>query len=53
MTGTLEHVLGKHVHEALPGRNVEGLVRPGFEAVRYAFVENFERCGELGAACSF
>ncbi len=30
---------------------VAGLVKPGFEAVRDAFVENFERRGELGAAC--
>ncbi len=33
------------------GRAIEGLARPGFEAVRDAFVENFERRGELGAAC--
>jgi CubicO group peptidase (beta-lactamase class C family) len=31
--------------------SVAGLVRPGFEAVREAFVENFERRDELGAAC--
>ena len=30
---------------------VSGFVQPGFEAVREAFVENFERRGELGAAC--
>jgi CubicO group peptidase (beta-lactamase class C family) len=30
---------------------IEGSVRPGFEAVREAFLENFERRGELGAAC--
>jgi CubicO group peptidase (beta-lactamase class C family) len=30
---------------------IGGFVRPGFEAVREAFVENFERRGELGAAC--
>jgi len=28
-----------------------GFVEPGFEAVREAFVENFERRSELGAAC--
>jgi len=28
-----------------------GFVKPGFEAVREAFVENFERRNELGAAC--
>jgi CubicO group peptidase (beta-lactamase class C family) len=30
---------------------VAGLARPGFEAVRDAFVENFEQREELGAAC--
>src|ERR1051325_7111561 len=30
---------------------IEGTVRPGFEAVRDAFVENCTRGGELGAAC--
>jgi CubicO group peptidase (beta-lactamase class C family) len=30
---------------------ISGLVKPGFEAVREAFVENFERRNELGAAC--
>ncbi len=30
---------------------VGGFARPGFEAVRDAFIENFERRGELGAAC--
>jgi CubicO group peptidase (beta-lactamase class C family) len=30
---------------------VSGYVKPGFEAVREAFSENFERHGELGAAC--
>jgi len=33
------------------GRTIAGPVRPGFEAVREAFVENFERREELGAAC--
>ena len=31
--------------------SVSGFVRPGFEAVREAFVENFTRRNELGAAC--
>ena len=31
---------------------VQGEVRPGFEAVRAAFVENFSRRHELGGACS-
>jgi len=30
---------------------IEGYVKPGFEAVREAFVENFTRRNELGAAC--
>ena len=30
---------------------VGGVARPGFEAVREAFVENFRRRNELGAAC--
>jgi CubicO group peptidase (beta-lactamase class C family) len=31
---------------------VSGVVKPGFEPVREAFSENFERRNELGAACS-
>ena len=30
---------------------ISGFVKPGFEAVREAFVENFEHRNELGAAC--
>lgn len=30
---------------------VDGTVSPGFEGVREAFIENFKRRGELGAAC--
>ena len=30
---------------------ISGFVKPGFEAVREAFIENFERRRELGAAC--
>jgi CubicO group peptidase (beta-lactamase class C family) len=30
---------------------IAGFARPGFEAVREAFIENFERREELGAAC--
>jgi CubicO group peptidase (beta-lactamase class C family) len=30
---------------------ISGFVRPGFEAVREAFIENFDRRNELGAAC--
>jgi CubicO group peptidase (beta-lactamase class C family) len=31
---------------------ISGFVKPGFEAVREAFAENFTHRGELGAACS-
>lgn len=31
--------------------SIEGTVRPGFEAVRDEFIENFRSRGELGAAC--
>lgn len=34
-----------------PLRDIAGFVKPAFEAVREAFVENFERRKELGAAC--
>jgi CubicO group peptidase (beta-lactamase class C family) len=30
---------------------ISGFVKPGFEAVREAFIENFKRRNELGAAC--
>lgn len=41
-------------HEGSPSGSppVAGHASPGFEAVRDAFVENFERRGELGAACA-
>jgi hypothetical protein len=35
----------------LKSSGVSGFVKPGFEAVRQAFVENFSRRHELGAAC--
>ena len=39
-------------HHATPERTaVEGFVRPGFEAVREAFEENFADRHELGGAC--
>ncbi len=38
--------------ELTEGTVVSGSVKPGFEAVRDAFAENFERRDELGAACS-
>ncbi len=36
---------------AASGQDVHGHVSRGFEAVREAFVRNFERRGELGGAC--
>ena len=36
---------------AAASQGVEGHVSPGFEAVRAAFQENFDRRGELGGAC--
>ena len=30
---------------------ISGFVKPSFEAVREAFIENFTHRGELGAAC--
>jgi len=52
MTGTSASGLGQRVRGAVPTFAADGLVKPGFEAVRDAFVENFERRGELGAACA-
>ncbi len=40
-----------HRAAAVSPHYIEGMVRPGFEAVGEAFVENFTRRGELGAAC--
>jgi CubicO group peptidase (beta-lactamase class C family) len=31
--------------------NISGVVQPGFEPVRQAFIENFSKRNELGAAC--
>ena len=39
----------RNVAAATP--RIAGMVRPGFEAVREAFVENFTRRRELGGAC--
>ena len=52
MTGTPARALGRGARQAVPAHSAGSLVRPGFEAVRDAFIENFERRGELGAACS-
>jgi CubicO group peptidase (beta-lactamase class C family) len=40
------------VNELTEGSEISGDVKSGFEAVREAFVENFEQRNELGAACS-
>jgi CubicO group peptidase (beta-lactamase class C family) len=39
------------VNELTEGSEISGGVKSGFEAVREAFVENFEQRNELGAAC--
>src|SRR5512137_1419300 len=52
MSGTSAQALGQHVRQAETRHSVAGIVQPGFEAVHEAFVENFERRGELGAACA-
>jgi CubicO group peptidase (beta-lactamase class C family) len=41
----------RHAGSEPRGHAIAGFARPGFEAVRDAFVENFERRRELGAAC--
>lgn len=51
MTRSAAKAVGAPEAQAAPGHAVAGLVRPGFEAVREAFIENFERRAELGAAC--
>lgn len=51
MAHAATEVLGRHAVTAEPGHLVDGYAMPGFEAVRTAFIENFERRGELGAAC--
>jgi CubicO group peptidase (beta-lactamase class C family) len=46
--------MSRSMIETAPGtarRVVTGRVAPGFEPVRHAFLENFRRRGELGAAC--
>jgi len=40
----VEHVVSGRFH-------IRGYVKPGFEPVRQAFVENFARRGELGGGC--
>jgi CubicO group peptidase (beta-lactamase class C family) len=50
MTSATETVRRRESAET-EGPAVAGHATPGFAAVREAFVENFERRGELGAAC--
>ena len=52
MTGTSEGALRVPARQAVRAHRIEGVVKPGFEGVREAFQENFERRGELGAACA-
>ncbi|MFY3744856.1 serine hydrolase domain-containing protein [Anaeromyxobacter sp. Red801] len=52
MAGSIAGTLRAHGRSPTRELRVAGLVRPGFEAVRRAFEENFERRGEVGAACA-
>lgn len=52
MAGSIAESLRAHGRSPTREARVAGLVRPGFEAVRQAFEENFDRRGELGAACA-
>jgi CubicO group peptidase (beta-lactamase class C family) len=51
MSRTAIHAARWHEPAGAGAPAISGFARPGFEAVRDAFVENFERRGELGAAC--
>ena len=51
MTGSATEAVRWREGKEAGGHAVAGLAKPGFEAVREAFIENFERRGELGAAC--
>jgi CubicO group peptidase (beta-lactamase class C family) len=51
MTGSAAREAGGRGAAETGRHAVAGFARPGFEAVREAFVENFERRGEIGAAC--
>jgi hypothetical protein len=48
---TIPLTTARDVSKATRRAAISGFVKPGFEAVREAFVENFERGAELGAAC--
>src|ERR1700758_985507 len=41
----------RNIMSKIQSNAIAGYVKPGFEAVRAAFVENFTRRRELGAAC--
>ncbi len=51
MTGSAAETVRRREGTGTGSHAVAGFVKPGFEAVREAFLENFERRGELGAAC--
>jgi len=51
MTGSATETVRRHEGAETGSHAVAGLAKPGFEAVREAFLENFERRRELGAAC--
>jgi CubicO group peptidase (beta-lactamase class C family) len=51
MTDPAAETVGRREAPEAGSLAIAGHVGPGFEAVREAFVENFERRGELGAAC--
>jgi CubicO group peptidase (beta-lactamase class C family) len=44
-------IMRRNVMSKIQSNAIAGSVKPGFEAVREAFVENFTRRHELGAAC--
>lgn len=51
MTGSATETVSRSEGAGVGSHGVAGFVKAGFEAVREAFLENFERRGELGAAC--
>jgi len=51
MAGSAAETVGWREGAETGNQAVAGFARPGFEAVREAFIENFERRKELGAAC--
>jgi len=51
MTGSATETVRRREGTETGSHAVAGIAKPGFEAVREAFIENFERREELGAAC--